>query len=231
MITIAQGNTGQGKTFWMAGVARKLFKRNLSWYKQTGKKRLVATNLIFGKDVEKKYGEFIRYWKEPKELIPLEGCDVIWDEVSTHLDSNSWKNTGIDFKAWLRHHDKRGVDIYATAQNFKDIDIAIKRITDKVYILNKIFGSRRPHPTKPPVRFVWGLIMRWGVMPNEFREEKEDIKRSIFDVDFIWISKRLSRMYNTLQEIPVLPYVEMKHLNLRCERWPICKVQHEKHSY
>jgi len=155
MITIFSGNPGSGKTLALAIQCNFLLNRNARWFKKTGIVRKLNSNIKFSKKIEEKYKNFIEYWDQPKELILKKETDIIWDEISTHLDSHNWKEIGDDMKRWLRMHRKRGIDIFGTAQNFLDVDIAVKRLTDRLFLMDKFFWCGEPAATKPPVDFVW----------------------------------------------------------------------------
>lgn len=212
MITIYSGKPGTGKSLKLADTTVNLLLRNRRWYKRTGVIRQVAVNLKLSDGVEKAFRDFIRYWSEPMELVTMDNVDIVWDEISTHLDSTQWANTPLELKRFLQQHRKKGIDIYGSTQTFATIDIAMRRLVDELWMCRKVFGSRNPSPTKPPVTRIWGLIWLVEYDPLTFEDEKP--KRVGWD--WLIIEKDLVDVYDTTQEIQVGRYPPLRHTLRTC---------------
>jgi len=211
-ITIYSGKPGSGKSLKMADIIVELLARNTKYSKETSNIRKVATNMKLSKELEAEYGDFIEYWSAPEELLKYRDVDIVWDEIATHLDSTQWANVPMDLKRFLQQHRKRGIDIYGTTQAFGMVDISMRRLVDSLKICSKLFGSRNPSATRPPVTTIWGLIWISEVDPLTFEDEKP--KRVGWD--WLWISHNLVDVYDTLQEIQMGKYPPLKHIERSC---------------
>jgi len=227
MITVITGLPGSGKSIETANIARKLFKRNKRWFNKTGTIRQIASNLKFSEEAEKKYKEYIRYWEDPEELVHMKDVDIIWDEIATHLDSTQWINLPLAVKRFLQQHRKKGIDIYANTQSFKTIDVSMRRLVERLYFLTKIIGSRSPSATRPPIKLIWGLVLKRLVDPESYEGEKTQYKWKGWSV--FWIDKHAVKLFNTGQEIIIGKYPPLKHVLRTCED-PTCDFHKVIHS-
>jgi len=211
-ITIFSGKPGSGKSLKLADTIVGLLARNEGWKKKTGVIRPVLTNIKVSEEVKALYPGFIQEWTEPEMLVKQTQCDIIWDEIATHLDSTQWANVPLDLKRFLQQHRKRGIDIYGTTQSFGMVDISMRRLVDSVYVCSKIFGSRNPSPTKPEVKHIWGLIWLTEIDANT----ADDDKPKKIGWDWLVINRNLVDVYDTLQEIPVGQYPPLRHIERHC---------------
>lgn len=211
-ITIYSGKPGSGKSLKLADIIVGLLARNEKWFAKTGVKRKLLTNIKVSDAVKQQYEGFIEEWTEPEMLIKQTQCDIIWDEIATHLDSTQWANVPLDLKRFLQQHRKRGIDIYGTTQSFGMVDISMRRLVDGVYVCTKVFGSRNPAPTKPEVKLIWGLVWLTELDPTT----TEDEKPKKIGWDWLLINRRLVDVYDTLQEIPVGQYPPLRHIERQC---------------
>jgi len=233
VIEIATGLPGSGKSLWTAKVSLELLERNEKlWNKaykkwsekkyltpedrenETPKARYIYSNIKFSEEIEKKYGNLVQYWEDPRELVLLRDVDIIWDEVATHLDSTQWANLSLEVKRFLQQHRKRGISIYGNTQEFLMIDISMRRLTQRLYYIVKLFGSPDPSPTLPTVKNYWGLIWIRRVDPLSFDDEG---KRKYLSHDFMTIRKKYVEAYDTRQEIKRGLYPPLKHMEVSCE--------------
>jgi len=215
MITLYTGRPGTGKSLFMADKMTKILKRNQKYLKKTGKVRAIYSNMKLNPNLEKKFETFINYWENPEQLIWIRDADVFWDEIATHLDASQYKDTPLDLKRWLQQHRKFGVEIYGTTQDFAMIDIAMRRMTQKVFLLRKIFGSRDPSPTRPPVKNIWGFIFKWFVDPIDYKEEQKNSQITGLPSIFRITEKRVN-FFDTRQEIKMGKYPPLRHIVRRC---------------
>jgi len=217
MISIYEGNTGQGKTYMTAFTMLKLLERNLRWLKQhkIDRPRLVATNMSVGREILEKYSQYIVYWQELEQLIELRQCDVIFDDMATYLDSQRWTDTPNSVKRWLRLHEHYGCDIYGNAQDFLTIDASVRRLTSLVTRITKIVGSRRPSATKPAVKHVWGVLMLREV--NKENRDKDDVKREYEGWPRIeFLRRKYCELFDTAQEMKMSEYPPVHHIERAC---------------
>lgn len=200
---IYEGLPDQGKSYVTAIQTLKLLERNKRWYETelTKKPRYVATEMELAPWVVNKFGlypdGYIRYFKI-KELPELRQCDVIIDDMGTRFSAQRWQETPDAVRNWFRLMGHYECDVYGNAQDFLDVDISIRRKTRSVVSLHKICGSERPGETYPPIKLIWGIILKRYVHYSEL--DKEQWKRTESKLGWpIFITRKYCSIYNTLQ--------------------------------
>jgi len=196
---IIEGGVGQGKSLYTARIARKLLIRNKKWYEQSGILRKVYSNLKFSKAFEDQWTPYIEYWSTTDELCKLRDVDVLWDEIATELDARNFANLSDELKRFLSQYRKRGVDIYANTQDFSMVDARARLMVTRVATLSKIIGSPDPSPTKPPIKYIWGLVAVREVI--NFKEANPEKKEYQMLPSFFFIDKEDIKIYDTRQAI------------------------------
>lgn len=212
---ITEGAPGMGKSLYTAQKALELLKRNKKWYEKTGIRRKVVSNMRFSGWFEDIWKDYLGYWSDSAELIKLNDVDIIWDEIATELDARNFANLSVEMKRFLSQYRKRGVDIYANTQDFSMIDMRARLMITKVRTLRKILGSRDISTTKPPPRFIWGLVMIRDVL--NWRETDPEKKVYEFFPSWLFIDKQSISIYDTRQDIPVGAPAPLKHEERICE--------------
>jgi len=216
-IILYTGKPGNGKSLKMADTVLGLLARNWRYAKQTGVVRKVMSNMTFSKQLEAEYPGFIGYWERLEELTELRGADIVIDEVANLLDARHWANLPVSVPVFLRQHEKRGCDIYATTQNFPNVEVSFRRLVTELYECTKWFGSDRPGPCKPLPKRIWGLIGLTHYDPDTYDSPKP--KRTGLSWGFtfpLWMSRRLVDSYDTLQEIKQGVFPPLQHIERRC---------------
>lgn len=185
---------------------------------------MVKINLKLSEEMEKEYKGFFEYWTEIEELINFRECDVIIDEIATYFDSTRWKELSPDIKRWLQLHRHYGIEIYGNTQTFSTIDISFRRLTDELYLLKKLLGSREPSNTRPPIKRIWGVILIRTLDARNYKEEEQENRAYGFSL--LFYSKADTEIYDTKQELKVSSYPPLKHIERYCE---ICGKTHIVH--
>jgi hypothetical protein len=214
MIEVYVGLPGSGKSLRTAEILLQLLKRNARYYKSSSIKRKIYSNLRISPELEKKYDGLIEYWSDPAELVKLRDVDVIWDEVATYLDSTQWQNVPLELKRWLQQHRKFGVDIYCNTQDFPMIDISMRRLVSRVFLMKKLLGSRDKSATRPEVKTPWGVISMREVDSDSFTTDKTDYR--FISTSFLFIRKHLCNAFDTTQEIKTGKYPPLRHIRREC---------------
>lgn len=212
---ITEGAPGQGKSLYTAKKTEEILHRNKKWFKITGIKRRIGSNLKFSAEFESRAEGYLFYWTDPDELTKMRDVDIIWDEIATELDARNWINLSVELKRFLSQYRKRGLDIYANTQDFSMIDARARLMISKVQSLTKIVGSRDISTTKPNPKFLWGVIMCRGV--TNFKETDPEKKKYEFIPSFFLIEKHLVSLYDTTQDIPAGKPARLKHTEVFCE--------------
>ena len=117
------------------------------------------------------------WWCENSKLtsvpvLRLRDVDFIIDEISLYFDSQNWDQVSLTEKKWIKEHRKLGLEIYGTTQDFKMVDINIRRICDSLVWLDKWFGTRDPSPTKPAPKFPFALVRAHFISPRDYKEDE-----------------------------------------------------------
>lgn len=233
-IYIYNGLPGMGKTTKLASIGLDLMQRNKRLFnekKMEGKKkRLVISNMKFSKEVEKEYGygteeSYIVYWEKTRELVKYKHCDILIDEVSTYFDATLWKEMQPRTKRFFQQHRHYGVNIYGTTQDFRTVDITVRRLTKKAYWVRKMFGSRDISETLPDVKNPYGLIMIREIEYDSFTSESQEYKFNLIP-QFLWINKKLVNCFDTTQDITNNDEVPLRHVIKKCDDCGKIEIKH-----
>lgn len=168
------GKEGSGKTLFLGREAERLIYRNEYLGKKMGITRPLVTNFNFSIDFIKfasEHGVEIRKWQHVSELESFSECDLFIDELGTYFDSRTFENLSLDTRLWLAQAQKLGVHIYGSAQDWGQIDITFRRLTNELYEVKKLFGSRRPSKTLPSSKLPFAVGLRWRLNPVSSGEE------------------------------------------------------------
>jgi len=216
-----EGLPGSGKTHEGASQVETLLSRNRKWSKKSGILRPVYSNLPFNEDWNNKWGEGLKYWRDPMQLPALRDCDIFWDEIPVHLDSRGWENLSLSLRAWLQQHRHFGIEIYFTAQDFFQIDKSFRRLVDSVERCYKLIGSRNPSATKPPVKRIWGVIVRRTLERKTMLKDDGDPKYDLWP-GISFIHRKYATAYDISYTIEQGVYPPLQHVDRTCEHFPKC---------
>jgi len=240
-IVLIFARPGHGKSLETASIIRKLFNT----YRYIEKKypqlphRAVFSNLRLSPALETKYlNNHLFYWENPRQLRycsrpdcwkgkeqhSLHDVDVVIDELANYAPADGWK----DLPRWLRkmfaQHRHRGIRIYANTQDYMAVDINFRRMVSKAYEVQKMMGSRDISATLPPIRYVWGVIIKREFDPAQIEEMgvNAPLKRKGLP-KLLLITKRLIETYDTTQDLPEYMPDSLEHVELNCVD-PLCKL-------
>jgi len=228
MKVIFSGLESSGKSLRIAEKVKELVLRNSKWLKITGVERKIYSNIKFSEnfiDYALAKGINIIYWKNLDEIIVLQECDIIIDEVGNYFDSRMWTDLSLDARRWLTQGAKTGVEIYGTAQDFAQVDKSFRRLTTQLFHITKLLGSSRPSATKPPIKFIWGLCMVQELNPRNYSEENQKFDSSGLP-SFFFIEKEYCNMFNTQQKIEKSNLPPFKHDERKCLHCDFKKIIH-----
>jgi len=218
---IVEGQPGQGKSLYTARLVLKLLRRNKNWFKKTGVRRIIASNMRFSAPFEVENEGWIRYWNQIDEVCKYQDVDLIWDECANELDARNWTNLSHEVKRFLSRYRKRGVDIYCNTQDFSMVDARARLMITRVRNLKKVVGSRDLSTTKPPPRYVWGVILVREV--TNWREtDPEKKKFAWWNTSAFFIERQYTSIYDTREDLAEGELAPYKHRERVCER-PGCK--------
>jgi len=228
-IDVITGRAGAGKTIMLCQRLIEVLQRNQKYFKKTRILRKVHTNFPVSEKLNKQYKDFLVLNANEtfvSEMVNWTDCDIFIDELLYHFDATQWKELGMQPKRFLAIHRHLGVEIYATSQDFAQVDIAFRRLTDKVFYLVKIISSREPSATKPPVKNIWGLSIIYTINPVDYKEDQKENKTK-FHWFFI-LTKSKAEVYDTRQKYNPGKPLPKKHVMLECELGENCPEHYGK---
>jgi len=228
MKKIISGLESSGKSLRLAKEIKRITLRNSEWFKVTGIKRPIVSNLKIAPHFEnfaRSINVPIIYWDKLEQLLQYNDADIIIDEVGNYFDARKWQDLSADIKKWLTQGAKSGIEIYGTSQDFAQVDKAFRRLTNVLEHVTKVIGSPRPSPTKPPVKKIWGLCMVHNLNPRAYKEDKEKFDSSGLP-SFFFIEKEFCLMYDTRQKIEVAPPPPYRHEVRTCNDCDYSRIIH-----
>jgi len=219
------GLEDSGKTYMLAVASVRIAKRNAKWQEKTGIYRPIISNIPYSVEfleLCKTLRVPVENWKDIEELPKLSdrwpgGGDIFIDEVGTYFDARTFKDLPLDIRLWLAQASKMGWDMYGAAQDFAQVDIAFRRLTNQLFYVRKIAGSRRPAPSKPSIPFIWGLCTIREMDPVGYDEKMMAFnQKSVFPWPFL-IRKDYCGIFDTNKRIPKSAPPPFKHIARKCE--------------
>lgn len=227
---IYSGLESSGKSLKLAMTVVDLVYRNAKWRKRSGIVRPIISNMVFTKTFKEwseKQGVPLSYWVNLDDLIKIKDADIVCDEVGNYFDSRGWESLSLDVRQWLSQGAKRGIEFYGAAQDFAQVDKAFRRLTNELYLITKIVGSRRPSATKPPVKHIWGVCMLSQLDPNAYDEDKKKFIGGGIP-SFFLIQRQYCEIFDTTQFLQRSLPAKMKHIERWCEDSSCRAVGHHK---
>lgn len=235
MFQFTFGDVGSGKSLNQADTVLWLLERSVKIQKKYNLPlRPVWCNFHMSQAIRNKYPDRLFTWHNPLTMIfedyPMntkirKSFDCVWDELAVELPSDKWKDTHIEIRNFFAQHRKRGVQIYGNTQDYMMVDINARRMATRVFESFKLFGSRDPDPTLPPIKHVWGIVAKWELDKRLIRQDAQDRKRVEFFPSITLITKKLVEAYDTTEDIKPAD-IELKHIEKRCGVCGELKIRH-----
>jgi len=217
-ITLFFGKKGSGKSLlnaWLALELLRQYKIMSQRYPVLAKRKYYANGKL-SSEIEKRFGEQLVYWNNPRELYRVRDADISWDEIGKDFPASSWNETPKEVKQIFSHLRKRGNRLFANTQVFEDIDVSFRRQVDFAYYVRKVFGSVDVTATLPPPKFIYGFIAIKQFDPLMLeREKKRRIPMQFFPY-VLRISRKLISIYDTGEELPPFMPDRVEHKILPC---------------
>jgi len=220
MKIIYSGLESSGKSLRLAKVVSDIIYRNAKWNKLTGASRPIVSNIKFSEEFEHhahQLGVEIRYWENLDEIVSLSNADIVIDEVGTYFDSRLWADLSLDVRRWLSQGAKSGIEIYGSAQDFAQVDLAFRRLVNHLFHITKLMGSGRPSATRPPVKRIWGICSMRELNPREYKEDKKSFDKTQIIPSFFFIERQYCEIFDTTQKIGRSKSTPMRHIDRACE--------------
>ena len=216
MIEVYTGRPGSGKSNKLANTLVQIINRNNRWYNKTGIIRPIYTNFHLRPDLEELFSGALRHWQDLEELVQVQDGDIFIDEIFNYFDAKHWAELSFSVRRWLSQHRKLGVEIYGNCQDFAQIDISFRRMVSDLYYLVKLIGSRDPSPTRPPVKWIWGVSVLYTMSPVDYQENQKENQTSFSGLEFI--TRGSCELFDTREIIQPGVFPPLQHSERRCNK-------------
>jgi hypothetical protein len=200
------GLESSGKSLQLSIQAERVLKRNIRWYKITGIPRTMAFDTpmspSFIKEIEEAGLTYLKF-SNLKDILYLEECDIFINEIIKYFPasgSNSLTQEQLDF---ITQGAKSGVYLFMASQDFSQCHIQLRRLVNKVFIVQKLIGSRRPMKSAPPVKRIWGICMEREVRPQSFKGETADMESVDLLPSLFFIMRDDCERFDTSYKVPL----------------------------
>jgi len=230
MKVVYTGLESAGKSLALAMRAERVLKRNAKWKAKSGSVRPIVSNIAFSEAFmtsARKLGIPVHIWRDLDDLILWKNCDVFIDEIGTYFDARNWTNLSLDVRRWVQQGAKAGIELYGAAQDFAQIDIAFRRLTNEVHQISKLLGSPRPSNTRPPVRFIWGLCVSWELDAKSYKSTEAEMKLAWIFPGWFFIRKHFCDLFDTTQFLEKSAPPLFKHYERSCPDCGLKKTFHD----
>jgi len=221
------GEKGHGKSFLMAKHLWGDMLRNRHFHDDLGlplRKIKVMKTLGLAPELLEEWKGYLELFDNLVELPTFRDCDVYSDDITLRLSARAWDMLSLDVQDWLTASERLGCHFYFTAVNFKRVVIDFRENTDELSVVTKGWGSRRPTPTMPPVKRIWGFIHECQVPINEFRSDSFD-ESNYSGGRWHWLKKEFIAMYDHTNVslrtgYPPYDYIERQCNDEACPKAP-----------
>jgi hypothetical protein len=231
---------GQGKGIDAADAALRVIAYNRkihAKYKHLNLPlRKVGFNYHINKDIFERNKDMLFIWHDPLEMIfedyphnriLRKYFDCFWDEISIEVGNYTMRQTKLhpELSRFFAQHRHRGVKIFANTQDYKMVDIGFRRMLAQAHYVQKIMGSGDPDPSLPPIKHIWGLIVKWEVNIKSLENDDKDVECSRIP-SFMFIDKARTDFYDTMADVSGATEFDLQHRTRKCA---ICGFSHDYH--
>jgi len=233
MKVVYVGKEGSGKTLLLGLKAQDLVYRNEKLFKKTGIERPIVTNISFSDNFiawARTRHVPIRTFRGIGDLAKLTECDLLLDEIGAYFDARSYADLPLEVRLWVAQAQKLGVHIFASCQDWAQVDVSFRRLTNEVFQVRRVFGTHRPSITMPNLtKYPWVLYIYY---PVSFDSDSQSLYGSMFDFVFACLIPNLSTrthfaIFDTNARVENDPSLEYRHLLKHCTT---CGYQHVVHK-
>jgi hypothetical protein len=209
MKLVYTGLESSGKSLMLSRKAGQVLKRNARWHKYLSKigkphPRTMAFNqpmsVDFRAQIELAGLKYVEY-QSFHEMEYLTDTDFFIDELLKIFPAYGTEPLPPHVMDFLTQAAKNGNHIYASTQDFSQVHKQFRLLTNRVIIVKKIYGSPRPMLSRPPVKSVYGVALRFFVKPESFKGDNATMEHKFIPLPFL-IRKKDTERYNTLYRVP-----------------------------
>lgn len=169
------------------------------------------------------------YWRHIHQWEHMEKGTIIADEGTRYFNARQWALLSEDTEIKLQQHGKESLDIWLTTQHYTRLDVSLRLLVERFYIVKTIFGN--PDNLKP---FLGLKLFRVVNMELEDLEDyyqmlkRPDLKLEL-DVKSktMIFRKKYAKSYNTLELVGKSESMPLVHKSRKC---PICGKEEITHK-
>lgn len=231
------GRPRHGKTLELARIGSKLLKKkerifsNLKFNLGVGALKKFNDNIIgelSSKADRDNPEKLLFYWNNLHEWEHMEKGNIFVDEMTRYFNPRQWAQLSEDTEIKLQQHGKDSLNVYGTVQHYSRIDISLRLLVEKFYIVKTIFGN--PDNRKP---FLGIKIMSiYGVELEDIEDLYQMWKRPDLKLEIPYtkktrlFKKKYAIIYDTYQKVGRSEAMPLVHKARLC---PICGKEEIKH--
>ena len=205
MKIVYTGLESSGKSLKLSRVAENVRIRNVRWFKSTGLKRTMCFNSPMSEDfialIERSNINYL-FFKNLDDILYLEEADIFIDELIKYFPASGTGSLSTEQLHFITQGAKSGINVYASSQDFSQVHKQFRLLTNKVFVITKIIGNRRPMKTSPRVRYIWGLCFLREVSPTSFKGDSVTMESKGLP-SFFFIEKVDTQRFDTSFKIPL----------------------------
>lgn len=222
MKIVFTGIESSGKSLLLSKQAEEVRQRNIKWFKIVGIKRTMCFNTPMSENFKKSIIENnINYleFKNLDDILYLEECDIFIDEVIKYFPASGSSSLSNEQLHFITQGAKSGIHLWGASQDFSQVHKQFRLLVNKVYLIKKIFGSKRPMKTAPPIKTIWGICTKRKVDPKSFKGDSATMDEMEGGFSFFFIKKIDVDRFDTSFKIPLtsLPVKKLRKQICRCE--------------
>jgi len=163
----------------------------------------------------------IFYWRHIRDWNHMREGVIIADEGTRYFNPRKWSMLSEDTEIKLQQHGKEDLDIWVTTQHFTRLDVTMRVLVERFFIVSKIFG-----PTgNAPARFTPFGILGVCRITEHYLEDMERFERAnqeekdsfIVGKEYLLLRRKYANLYNTRQAVGRSDPMPMKHEEQWCE--------------
>ncbi len=224
------GIESSGKSLQLSIQAEMVLRRNIRWYKITAVQRTMAFNtpmsISFISRVHESGAKFL-YFRNLEDILYLEDADIFIDELIKFFPALGSTALSMEQMHFLTQGAKSGVNVYACSQDFSQVHKHFRLLTNEVYVITKLIGSRRPMKSAPPVNYIWGIGFKRQVLPSSFKGDSTTMESMGMPMPFM-IHRADCERFDTSYKVPLssLPIKKLRKQIEHCDEDNFSRVKY-----
>lgn len=200
------GLESSGKSLQLSMKAEEVLKRNKRWLRLTGIPRIMAFDSpmspAFIKEIEDA-GLIYLQFKNLSDILFLNEADIFINEIIKYFPASGSSSLTQEQLDFITQGAKSGIYLFMASQDFSQCHVQLRRLVNRVFIVSKIIGSRRPMKSAPPIKRIWGICMSREVRPQSFRGDTADMENVDLIPSFFLIMRDDCERFDTGYKVPL----------------------------